>query len=123
MTTEDPEQLHPRARRQIDRRNRRLVIALLGPLYELENRDTIEERELVATFAGSEWTEKTIKRTIGELVDFGAVRRLVYTGGPRYGRRQPARLRLTDLGRAWSDRRLEPYIGGTDDEDDDTPLE
>lgn len=107
----------PTPRRPLDRRDHRLVIALLGPLFELEGRDTIEERDLVAAFAGTKWNPATVKRTIGELVDFGAVRKLTHTPGARGGRIAPARLRLTDLGRAWSDGRLEPYVGPVDDEE------
>jgi hypothetical protein len=111
--TEYPQLEHGRGKRPIDYRDPRLVIALIGTLYEAT--EAIPERELVDTFAGERWKTATVKRTVRELVDFGAIRRIQ----PRPGRQRidPIRVRLSTLGRAWTDRRLERYVGDRRDDD------
>ena len=88
-------------KRSIDYRDARLVIAVVGTLYEAE--DPITETELVSTFGAGRWTHDTVRRTLRELVDLGAVRRLTPL-------RKPVAYRLTLLGRAWADARVEPYV-------------
>ena len=88
-------------KRPIDYRDARLVISLIGALYEAEA--PIPEAELMATFA-TEWSTDTVRRTLRELYDFGALRRVTPL-------RLPAGYRMTPLGRAWADRTLERYVG------------
>lgn len=99
-------------KRPIDYRDPRLVVALLGALYD--STDPVPELELVEIFSSSSWSTATIRRTLGELVALGAATRS--TGPPN--KRHPARYRMTPLGRAWSDRRLEPYVGSSDDDEE-----
>lgn len=105
-------------KRPLDYRDPRLVIALVGALHAAE--EPALEEDLVATFSSSSsssspWSPATVKRTLGELVTFGAARRS--TGPPN--RRHPAAYTITPLGRAWADRRLEPYVGPSNDEEDE----
>jgi hypothetical protein len=100
-------------KRPIDYRDARLVIALVGALDDAEG--PVEEADLLTAHGGKQWGPPTVRRTLLELVDFGAVRRLAPL-------RAPVAYRLTPLGRAWADRRLEPYVGPErDDDEDGTP--
>lgn len=98
-------------RRAIDYRDARLVRSLVDALFVADG--PFPEAVLVAGFA-TEWTPETVKRTLRDLVDFGALRRLTPL-------RQPPAYRMTPLGRAWADRRVEPYVGARGDEDDVSP--
>lgn len=96
-------------KRPIDYRDARLVVALVGTLYEAEA--PVPEAELVSAFGAGPWTGDTVKRTLRDLVDFGAVRRLTPL-------RKPVAYRMTLLGRAWADRRLERYVVATEEDDE-----
>jgi hypothetical protein len=97
-------------KRPIDYRDARLVVALVDALTDQDA--PVPEAEIVAFFSGDRWTADTVKRTLRELADFGAARRLTPL-------RQPVAYRLTLLGRAWADRRVEPFVGP--DEEDARP--
>lgn len=97
-------------KRPIDYRDARLVVALVGALYEAEA--PIPEAELMATFGAGRWTPDTVRRTLRELYDFGALRRVTPL-------RLPAGYRMTPLGRAWADGRLERYVVEREDDDPD----
>lgn len=96
-------------KRSIDYRDARLVIALVDALYDQDA--PVSEAEIVAFFSNDRWTANTVKRTLRELADFGAARRLTPL-------RKPTAYRLTLLGRAWADRRLEPYVGADHDDEE-----
>lgn len=93
-------------KRPIDYRDARLVRALIDGLYDADA--PFPEAELVSGFA-TEWTPDTVRRTLRELADFGALRRLTPV-------KKPVAYRMTLLGRAWADGRLERYVGATEDE-------
>lgn len=97
-------------KRPIDYRDHRLVIALLGVLYEAQ--EDLTYRELETLFADTPWNPTTITKTVTDLVAFGAVRSVRPF---RASNRTPSKLRITLLGRAWVDRRLEPYVGADPD--------
>lgn len=92
-------------RRPIDFRDPRLVTALLAVLYEAE--DDVDPHDLTDLFASDLWKPDTISRTISDLVGLGAIRRVT----PLRNRRERSKLRMTGLGRAWMDRRLEHFVG------------
>lgn len=97
-------------KRTIDYRPPNLVTALLGLVLDDDDPGfSIPERELLELLSAGEWKPDTVKRTLRELVDFGALRRLTPL-------REDPRIRLSTLGRAWVDRRLEPYVRGHDDD-------
>ena len=106
-------------KRPIDFRDHRLVIGLLGALYDAEH--DLDPKDLEAQFAGDLWKPDTVSRTIGDLVELGAIRRIKpRTGGPR----ARSALRMTGLGRAWIDRRLEPFVPNDElDDDDEDPVD
>lgn len=87
-------------KRPIDYRPHRLVLAIASALYEADG--NVPAHELEHAFPAH--PTATVKNTIGDLVNFGAVRRVTPL------REQPA-YRLTPLGRAWLDRELEPFVG------------
>lgn len=100
-------------KRSIDYRDPRLLSAMLGALYDADG--PTEEKPFLELFSSTRkpdgsprWQERTVKSSLVELVDFGAVRRLTPL-------RNPVALRLTHLGRAWIDRELEPYLKGFED--------
>lgn len=105
-------------KRPIDYRDPKLLVALLGALYEAD--DPIPEADLLDAYSRGRWSTNTIRRALRELADFGALRR---TGGRAVaGPPTPVAYRMTALGRAWADRRLEPYVGpSTDDEEPEHP--
>lgn len=87
-------------KRPIDYRPHRLVFAIASALYEADG--NVPARELERSFPAH--PTATVKNTIADLVNFGAVRRVTpLRGDPAY--------RLTPLGRAWLDRELEPLVG------------
>jgi hypothetical protein len=100
-------------KRPIDYRDARLVNAMLGLLAEQD--EPIREDEFLELFAGTKWQPATVARTMRELVDFGAIRRLTPL-------RKPVALRISPLGAAWFERRLEPYVR-EDQHDPDDPVE
>lgn len=98
-------------KRPIDYRPPDLVTAILN--LTLDDDDvghSIAERELLELLSSGDWKADTVRRTVRELVDFGALRRLTPL-------REDPRLRLSTLGRAWVDRRLEPYVRNTDEQE------
>lgn len=105
-------------KRPIDFRPPDLVTAILG--FVLDDEDptfSVPERELLEFLDTGAWKSTTIRRTLRELVDFGALRRLTPL-------RKEARIRLSALGRAWVDQRVEPWVRPLDDDDqDDDELE
>lgn len=103
-------------KRPIDYRDHRLVIAVLGVLYEAD--EDVDPFDLKMMFAGDQWKPDTVERTIGDLVNMGALRRMTPSRGNPRARKL---LRMTELGRAWVDRRLEPYVPHRAD-DDEAPI-
>lgn len=103
---DDEDEPDTRRKRPIDYRDPRLVIALLGVLAEAE--EDLDPKELEEIFASDLWKTTTVARTIGDLVNIGAVRRVKPM---RAGPRTRAKLRMTELGRAWLERRVEPFVG------------
>jgi hypothetical protein len=101
-------------KRPIDHRDYRLVVGILGFLDDSD--DDVEPRELLELFADTPWKPATITSTIADLVNLGAVRRVQ----ARFGR-GTSRLRLTTLGRAWMDERLEPYVRPADPDAPEAP--
>lgn len=106
-------------KRPIDYRPPDLVVAILNlALDDDDPGHTIPEAELLDLLASGDWKPDTVRRTIRELVDFGALRRLTPP-------REEPRIRLSVLGRAWVDRRVEPYVKtdvvDTEEPDPDPP--
>lgn len=101
-------------KRPIDYRPPDLVTAILGLVIDDDDPGfSIPEAELLDLLSSGEWTRSTVDKAVRELVDFGALRRLTpLRGDPE--------LRLTALGRAWIDQRVEPYVRNPDVGDAET---
>lgn len=96
-------------KRPIDYRPPDLVAGILALLLDDDDPTfSVPERELLEFLDTGAWQPNTVKRTIRELVDFGAVRRLTPP-------MEEARLRLSTLGRAWIDRRVERFVRNADE--------
>lgn len=100
-------------KRPIDYRPPDLVTAILNlALDDDDPAHSVPEREILELLSSGDWKPDTIKRTVRELVDFGALRRLTPL-------REDPRVRLSTLGRAWVDRRLEPYVKNVEELSDE----
>lgn len=103
-------------KRPIDYRSTELLLGILGAVYDDEDPTlSVLEDALVAELAAAH-NVATVRRAIRELIDFGALRRLTPL-------REEPRLRMTALGHAWVDRRLEPYLAGLEEEHVDVDTE
>lgn len=95
-------------KRPIDYRPPDLVTSILNLVFDDDDpAHSIPERELLELLSSGTWKPDTVRRTMRELVDFGALRRLTPL-------REEPRIRLSTLGRAWVDRRVEPYVRGVE---------
>lgn len=103
-------------KRPIDYRPADLVLAIVG--YAIDDEDpmaAIPEAHLLELLAAGDWKPDTVRRTLGELYVFGAVQRFTPFKGNQRG---TPMVRVTALGRAWVDRRVEPYVRNVDTDDD-----
>lgn len=106
-------------KRPIDYRPPDLVTAILNLTLDDEDpKHSIPEPELLELLDTGAWNLDTIRRTIRELVDFGAIVRAIPL------RQHEHRIRLSTLGRAWLNRELEPYVRNvTDVEETEDPVD
>lgn len=109
-------------KRTIDYRPPDLVTAILNLVLDDDDAGhSIPERELLELLSSGDWKPDTVRRTLGELYVFGALQLFVPIRGDDSGSRM---VRLSTLGRAWVDQRVEPYVRNVDDADeDDTDLD
>jgi hypothetical protein len=109
-------------KRPIDFRPPDLVTAILGLVFDDDDpAHTIPEAELLELLDTGAWKTDTIRRTIRELVDFGALRRVAPTVGDK-----TTRFRVSTLGRAWINQEVEAYVrkveaDDLDDQADEDP--
>jgi hypothetical protein len=97
------------------RRNPRLIIIILGHLYEAD--EPFPWDEFVGFLTSDEHPWKTVENTIYDLIAFGAIHKI---GSYRAkGKTDTRALKLTPLGRAWSDRERIPYLVEDEAEEDD----
>lgn len=102
-------------KRSIDYRPPDLVTAILGLVFDEDNpAHTIPEAELLELLSAGAWKTDTVRRTVRELVDFGALRRVA----PAVGDKTP-KFRVSTLGRAWINQEVEPYVRNPDPQDVD----
>lgn len=92
------------------RRNPRLMCILLADLEDAAG--PIPWNDLVETHSSDAHPWKTVENTIYDLIAFGAVHKI---GGYK-GRADTRALKLTPLGRAWTDRDRIPFL--TEDDED-----